>query len=154
MTIEFKAHHVRAPEKVKSDDFRETSDRWLCTINGVEFDYYMGIGHRKTRGNPDRPLIGADYSFNELKNRMNDYGLKSFISQSKPTPPVLDDLLYALCSDAAAAEMSFEDWAGDLGYDVDSIKALETYRECQKIAGKLRKARINIEAERKRLENY
>ncbi len=153
MSIDFKAHHVRAPEKAESDNWQETADRWLCVINGVEFDYYTGIGHRIAKGDPSRPFKGADYSFNELKHRMSDSGLKSFISQSKPVAPELDDLLENLLSDAGAAEMSFEDWAGDVGYDTDSIKALETYRECQKIAGKLRKAKINIEAERKRLED-
>lgn len=151
MTIEFKAQHIRAPKKAKSEDWRETADRWLCTINGVEFNFYTGIGHRVKTGSRSK----SGFTFEELKRKnLSDDGIKELIRISRPKAPTLDDLLYALCSDASAAEMSFEDWCGDYGCDTDSIKALDTYRECQKTAIKLRKAKINIEAERKRLEDY
>lgn len=153
MTIDFKVQHVSAPTKVKSENFHEITDKWLCTINGIEFDYYTGIGHRVAISRPR--ISSSGYSFRELLMKTLTYeGLKQFIAISKPVPPKLDDLLHSLVTDASAAEMSFEDWCGDYGYDTDSIKALETYRECQQIASKLRKAKINIAAERKRLENY
>lgn len=153
MEIEFKAHHVRAPEKVKSDNWQETMDRWLCIINGVEFDYYTGIGHRAALGAYIKSISG--YTFTELKQKnLTDEGLKQLIAVSRPVAPKLDDLLHSLVNDASAAEMSFHDWCSDYGYESDSIKARRLYHECQKIAGKLRKAKINIEVERKRLENY
>ncbi len=72
----------------------------------------------------------------------------------KPNKLKLDDVLHSLVMDASACEQSFEDWCADFGSDSDSIRALETYRACQKNAAKLRKAGVNIEAERERLADY
>lgn len=54
--------------------------------------------------------------------------------------PTAADVLSCLCSDTMSIENSggFEDWASDLGYDTDSRKAEETYRQCEKIATRLR----------------
>ena len=151
MTVTFETKHIRNPLKAKSDDWQETADQWLCVINGVSFDYYTGIGHRVKSGFRTE----SGYTFEEMKRKnLSEEGIKSFCKISKPVSPRLDDLLHCLTSDAQASEQSFEDWCGDFGYDTDSIKALDTYRECQKIAGKLRKAKINIPAERERLANY
>ena len=153
MTIDFKAHHVRAPEKAKSEDWHKTADRWLCSINGVEFDYYTGIGHRIGRGKWIKS--DSNHTFAELKRlNLTEEGMKQLIRISKPVAPKLDDVLQCLLTDAIAAEMSFDDWCGELGQDSDSIKALEVYHTCQKIGGKLRKAKIDITHERKRLEDY
>lgn len=72
----------------------------------------------------------------------------------RPKPPTLDDVLYALVSDAEACDMSFDDWCSSFGYDTDSRKALDTYLACQRNATKLRKAGIDIDAERERLADY
>ena len=79
---------------------------------------------------------------------------KISFAPDKPLKPKLDDVLHALVMDASACEQSFEDWCSELGYSDDSIKALETYRECQKNADKLCKAGINVKAERERLADY
>ena len=68
--------------------------------------------------------------------------------------PKLDDVLYALIGDASASEESFDDWCSNFGYDTDSRKALETYLQCQETATKLRKAGVDIAAERERLADY
>ena len=54
--------------------------------------------------------------------------------------PELDDVLDCLASDAATVDnaRSFEDWAGDLGYDEDSRRAYRTYEAIQRQAGELR----------------
>lgn len=44
--------------------------------------------------------------------------------------PRVDDVLSSLCSDAAAADVTFEDWCGDFGYDTDSRSAEGLYRMC------------------------
>ena len=53
--------------------------------------------------------------------------------------PDLPSVLDCLASDAAgyANAQSFEDWAGDYGYDPDSRKAERTYKAVQRAAGKL-----------------
>ncbi len=57
----------------------------------------------------------------------------------KLPPPDICDVVHALVSDASVLDSStFEDWAGELGYDPDSRKAEATYRACLEIALKLR----------------
>ena len=71
-----------------------------------------------------------------------------------PKKPTLDDVLHSLVNDAEAENMSFQDWCDNFGYDTDSRKALDLYLLCQENAQRLRKAGVNIEAERERLANY
>jgi hypothetical protein len=55
-------------------------------------------------------------------------------------PPTVDEVLDSIASDArGVVEQDFRDWCGDYGYDTDSIKALKTFKACQKIADKLRR---------------
>lgn len=74
--------------------------------------------------------------------------------RGKPAKPKLDDVLHSLVMDADACDMSFSEWCSNLGYDEDSRKALDIYIQCQKSADKLRKAGVNIAAERERLQDY
>ena len=55
------------------------------------------------------------------------------------TLPTLADVLYGLVLDGSIAinPETFEDWAADLGFDSDSIKARDTYFECQQIGATL-----------------
>lgn len=55
-----------------------------------------------------------------------------------PTTPAAAGVLYSLLSEARAADMSFPDWCGELGYDDDSRKAFDTYMQCCDIARELR----------------
>lgn len=57
---------------------------------------------------------------------------------SEPAPPKLDDLLDCLASDASGMDELFTDWAENLGYSCDSIKALTTYQVCQRQSRALR----------------
>lgn len=119
---------MREPLAKKSDNWQDTAFHWLVTIGGQHFDYYTGaawVEKARVSYMPDKPI-----------------------------PPSYDDVIHSLLMDASACEQSFEDWCSEYGYDSDSIKALETYRACQKNADKLRKAGVNIEAERERLADY
>jgi hypothetical protein len=51
-------------------------------------------------------------------------------------PPALPEIMHCLVSDSQSVMggTTFEQWAGDLGYDVDSISALRTFEACQKQA--------------------
>lgn len=58
---------------------------------------------------------------------------------TKPILPKLKDVMYCLCSDAQVLNSGgFEDWANEYGYDTDSRKAEDTYRECLDLALKLK----------------
>jgi hypothetical protein len=72
----------------------------------------------------------------------------------KPQRPELDGVLHSLIMDSAACEESFEDWCSNFDYSTDSRKALQIYLDCQENAAKLRKAGVDIAAERERLQDY
>ena len=55
-----------------------------------------------------------------------------------PVTPKKADVLCALCLDAQAADTNFNDWSINFGYNNDSIKALNTYKQCCDIAVRLR----------------
>ena len=59
--------------------------------------------------------------------------------QRKPKKPTVADVLYSLFNDASAAEYNFSDWCDNYGYSDDSIKALNTYKQCLDVAAALRK---------------
>jgi hypothetical protein len=62
-------------------------------------------------------------------------GLRKEVSgRLKPQRPSNADVLYSLFSDSEAEHMPFPDWCVELSYSDDSIKALNTYNECVKIA--------------------
>lgn len=92
----------------------------------------------------------------DINGQKFDYyaGSGHVTESGKPKKPLYDDVLYCLVSDADAAEMTFADWCSNLGYDTDSRKALSIYEQCQQNADKLRKAKIDIAAERERLQDY
>lgn len=52
--------------------------------------------------------------------------------------PDRETVLDSLCSDAAGADQTFEDWASDYGYDTDSRKAEAVYRAVVAQTKKLR----------------
>jgi hypothetical protein len=60
---------------------------------------------------------------------------------NKPILPDFADVLHSLASDSDVLDCSsFEEWAGNLGYDADSRKAEGIYRACLDVALKLRNA--------------
>lgn len=54
--------------------------------------------------------------------------------------PTVEEVLDCLASDAASVDnaRSFEEWAGDFGFDIDSRKAERIYRACGRQATRLR----------------
>jgi hypothetical protein len=53
-----------------------------------------------------------------------------FMGSAHTSEPSAADVISCLCSDARSGEQSFEDFAGEFGYDVDSRKAEKTWRQC------------------------
>ena len=93
--------------------------------------YSAGCGHCPSKEEPARRW--------ECEN-----GRKASAVRGRGTGPELKpdaiDVLYSLVMDADALDAGgFEEWAGDLGYDVDSRKAEKTYNACIGIGLKLRR---------------
>jgi hypothetical protein len=59
--------------------------------------------------------------------------------QTKPKKPAVANVLYSLTMDARAADLNFHDWCDEYGCSDDSIKALNTYKQCLEIGTMLRK---------------
>jgi hypothetical protein len=60
-----------------------------------------------------------------------------YMGSAHTKEPTAADVLYCLCSDAMSGRDSFEDFCSNLGCNDDSIKALNTWKQCQKMAAKL-----------------
>ncbi len=108
---------------VKIDYVGETTrDNWKCDQWRVQIntkagfwstDYFTGLGLRnKPRATWDAP---------------------------KPKKPTVAQVLHSLTMDARAADLNFHDWCAEYGYSDDSIKALNTYKQCLEIGTMLRK---------------
>ena len=74
-----------------------------------------------------------------LRYKRRQMGLDFFMGPALTDEPDAAGVLSCLMSDASAAEQSFEEWCGDLGFDTDSRKAERMYRNCLRLAGKLHK---------------
>jgi hypothetical protein len=71
--------------------------------------------------------------------RIPGFGLNRASRSGKAIEPNPADVMYSLIIDSDALDASsFEDWAGNFGYDADSRNAEKIYRACLKIALKLR----------------
>lgn len=134
---------------------KRLSDQYMLdfkvTINGVEFDYSMGLGHLKTKA----PRVRASdqgltplrvYELSDEVTREVCKVMKYRYRDELPNvlyyeSPKLTDVLECLEADASLGEMLFKDFCDDLGYDTDSRKALEIYESCQDTAIKLREVR-------------
>ena len=77
-----------------------------------------------------------------------------FYMGSQKHEPTLDACLYALCMDAEAEKMTFEEWCQEFGFNSDSIKDLKTYQQCVENGRRLSLAGVDIEAERLRLADF
>ncbi len=105
-------------------------------------DYSAGIGHcpsyKQGRMTTDDALRIEHET--ETGRRALSIGALG-VRPGAPILPEPADVFYSLLSDGDAIDHpTFESWASDLGYDVDSRKAETTYRECLAIGLALRSA--------------
>lgn len=122
------------------DDFDIEKDRlgfshWQVTIatksGKLVTEYSQGAAYRRFSGMHYRK------KYTQPPSRLSVYDAEEY-KQSIPTKPELIDVLASLAFDAQSVEYGgFEDWCSEFGYDTDSISALERYRNCCKIRGKL-----------------
>lgn len=147
--ITFEARYMG--ETVRDNDWQ--CDSWRVSLasakNRMETDYYTGLGHRKTVKGAER-VEGASYPKNSV-------GYKAWAKQCvKQVTPHSADVLYSLLMDSSSADMSFDGWCDDYGFDNDSIKVLNMYQACCKTAKDLCRVftHSQIETLRTLLEDY
>ena len=134
----------------------------------LETDYKLGIGHVKltwsnTRGGLSREegyflkaWQGKPHANFQNKDMQLSVAVK--LAKAQKLKPKKEDVIYSLLSDGQPCfdDMSFEDWATDFGYDIDSIKAKAIYDQCFCIGLKIVQAigRDNVEKLREEYQDY
>lgn len=70
--------------------------------------------------------------------KYGNFNVGHYLTPHKLPPPSLTDVLYCLVLDGGAIDSpTFEDWAENYGFDVDSRNAERTYRACLETGLKL-----------------
>jgi hypothetical protein len=126
-------------------------DEWECDAWRVTFtispklqygfDFFTGLGCRRVpiRWEGQRERLFIEQRTCPNRKSMFWHGLQKQMDElKKPVAPVPADILHSLFLDASASDNNFKDWCSDFGYSDDSIKALNTYKECLEIGEKLR----------------
>lgn len=106
-------------------------DQWRIEIKSPagfwSTAYYTGTGLRET-------IRGARAMAHKNAEFINGHW-----QATRPKRPTNADVLHSLTMDANAAEENFSDWCDNLGLSDDSLKALNTYKQCLEIAAALRR---------------
>ncbi len=111
---------------------------WLITLTTgsqvAQFPYAEGMGHVKGYQQPpwNGRMTLAQADEQALYRKTCETGLLYHVRGIQPAPDVLD-VLYCLVMDASVRHAAtYEEWASDYGYDADSRKGEQVYRDCQK----------------------
>lgn len=128
--------------------------------------YKLGIGHVRPLSYDDQPAHfhphaaklgftpdeantshhwkrnGGRFDFKDKRTAELVTSTAAKLAKLQNVAPKLDDVCHSLLSDGSAFfdGQRFEDWAGDLGYSADSIKAKETFEACDRIGRDLVRA--------------
>lgn len=151
--FEFSATHVGL---FLNDDLW-VHDKWVIVIEGQDFEYSTGIGHRVEKYS--HKVVKDDFKKIMNKNpQKNKSNLLLYIDElkavSKVKPLNIDDVLYSLILDAQSGAYSFEDFCGEFGYNEDSIKHMEIHKACQKNAKKVKTFIKDLENASELFQNY
>lgn len=126
---------------------------WNVTVsykNGFwSFPYRCGMGHVEKKPGA-LPMPNPPY-------KKGTIAYQSWVDRNmQPRKPKISDVLHSVLLDCDAANMSFNDWCADYGYDNDSMKAFKTYQTCCEYAVYVKKAftKEQVDAMRAALENY
>jgi len=90
--------------------------------------YFCGLAHVKYPKNMKNPYPKNVIGWEQWENQ---YAI--------PKAPSVDEVLHSLILDASASDYNLQDWCAEFGYSDDSIRALNTYRQCLETAANLRK---------------
>lgn len=103
----------------------------------------MGFSFRAARllARPDR-VSAWDKDASHWQVKIGRFGKTSpmvitySMGSAHKLPPALPGIMHCLVTDSQSVMggTTFEQWAGDFGYDIDSISALRTFEACQKQA--------------------
>ena len=115
--------------ETRRDDW--VCDEWRVALTGKagywSTSYYTGEGLR-------REVKGARAMGVKTTKTVGNKWVAA-----EPVKPKIADVIYSLMMDASAADYNFSDWCAEYGYSDDSIKALNTYKDCLSIGVALRK---------------
>lgn len=110
-------------------------DHWRVRISNQNgywtTDYYTGLGLRS-------PIPAVYLAINPPRKGTVAYAALEK-AYRRPVKPKVIDVLHALFTDAEAADYNFDDWCASYGYSNDSIKAMNTYKQCLEAAHALRR---------------
>lgn len=102
--------------------------KWRVRIGSQYFEYKTGIGH------------ATDIAPGKWTKPTDRITLSNAVPGKRLHVPSARDILECLFSDSDCGSMTFEEFCSELGYDSDSMKAMQTYRDCQTNGTKLRMA--------------
>lgn len=131
------------------------NDKYIVFIEGEEFEYSQGIGHREALNSFKKEEFNKIMRKNPAKNKQNllMYA-KELKAVSKTKPLNIDDVLYSLILDAQSGSELFEDFCSNLGYDEDSRTAKNIYDQCQNNAKKVRTFISNLDEASEMFQDY
>ena len=130
-------------------------DKYVVIIEGQDFEYSCGIGHRTELNLFKKQEFQRIINKNPRKDKANLYlYIDELKAVSKPKPLNIDDVLYSLILDSQAGAESFDDFCDNFGYDNDSIKANEIYKACQKNAKKVKTFITDIDKASELFQDY
>jgi hypothetical protein len=119
------------PSKWGDIEKQNLVDQWRVSINTKagfwSTDYFTGTGLR-------REVKGSRAMHVKTYKTVGNKWIPA-----EPVKPTIADVLYSLFNDAQAADLNFHDWCDTFGMSDDSIKALNTYKQCLEIGTMLRK---------------
>jgi hypothetical protein len=120
-------------------EWDKTASHWLCTITRtghapMSIEYSMGSAHRRWKKGAgwNATRYGLVRSMAKPGERIG-FGVKlppgAIDDLTEPIPPTLPEILDCLASDASGYDnaRSFSEWAEELGWSDDSIKAKACY---------------------------
>lgn len=131
---------------------------WLVTLfrNGKAFmsdvEYSAGCAHCPSY---KQGGFGKDHDVTEAVTQECLKGHKYRVGAKRIVPSILD-VVSNLLMDGDVNGQSFEDWASNFGYDVDSRKAEKIYLACQDIESAWKRAfsAADLGALRELFQNY
>lgn len=154
---------------IERGPFGEVEENWPCIswivslgFNGrviIETPYSMGIGHidldkaslnttAQRWSDDEASMIGAwkRNPYADFKDKHLQAQVAAKLAGYQKVAPLLSDVLHSLLSDGEAyfSGQTFEQWAGDLGYDADSRKAEAVWKTCDATGRKLRAIPDNV----------
>lgn len=117
-------------------------EKWRCfewavtlTRDGrapIKLPYYCGVAHVVKL---ETPRVQRNALRDNPKLQLFDgtaLGVRAVLDDRfQPTPPKVADVLESLLLDSDVLDSPFEEWADELGYSSDSIKAKATYDICR-----------------------